>query len=180
MDKEQQREYHARWYRENKDRIRERRKAYYAANPDKRKPPTEEQLVRKRDREKQLRVTDPERMRAPSRKQYGNAHGRAVVLCAGARLRAKRRGLAYDLTVEWVEAKIVAGVCEATGRAFELVADNRAWPWAPSLDQVNPKGGYTMDNTKVVVWAYNMAKGPWSEAEFAELCDLLADLRGRR
>ena len=43
-------------------------------------------------------------------------------------------------------------------------------PWSPSIDKIDPKGGYTQKNCRVVAWWYNVAKQTFSDNEVLELC----------
>jgi hypothetical protein len=38
-------------------------------------------------------------------------------------------------------------------------------PWSPSLDRIDPKIGYTLENTRVVVWIYNTAKNVFHDED---------------
>lgn len=81
-----------------------------------------------------------------------------------AKHRAEVKGWEFNLTPEWIEPKLVAGVCEATGIPLELSGEKfkgygHFRPWTPSLDRIDPTKGYTTDNVKVVCWMYNQAKG---------------------
>lgn len=86
--------------------------------------------------------------------------GKAQDLIATARRRANQYGLAFDLSIEWLERKL-GGCCEVTGLAFDLSKGKRR-PYSPTLDQIDPRGGYTESNVLVVVWMYNAAKGDWT------------------
>lgn len=106
--------------------------------------------------------------------------GRAGRLLYGAKWRARRLGVAFDLTRAWVVAKLEAGTCEATGRQFVFECGFRLGdfydkrnPWAPSIDRINPKGGYTQDNCRVVVWVFNEAKMGYPDAAIIEMARLL-------
>jgi hypothetical protein len=88
---------------------------------------------------------------------------RASLLVADARHRAKAKGLACTLIVPEITKRIQLGHCEATGLSFSLLPSNTtlANPFAPSLDRRDPLKGYTPDNVRVVVCAFNFAKGEW-------------------
>lgn len=80
---------------------------------------------------------------------------RAGRLVAGAKQRTT-----CTLTMEWVRDKIAAGYCEVTGIPFDLEGHGApARSFSPSLDRINPDEGYTPENTQVVAWIYNRAKG---------------------
>ena len=93
----------------------------------------------------------------------------------GARRRALEKGLDFDLDLEWLKEKIEAGKCEATGLAFDLTPSKAYWknPYGPSLDRIEAGGGYTKDNTRVVVAIFNMSVNEWGEETFWEFVNSL-------
>lgn len=97
---------------------------------------------------------------------------------SSAKKRAKEKGFECDLTVEWIEEKLKAGVCEVTGLEFDVSGDERRErsrnPRMPSLDRIDSSKGYTKDNVQVVIWIYNQAKGEWRHDEFMMLVKALA------
>jgi hypothetical protein len=80
----------------------------------------------------------------------------------------------FDLTREWAIEKM-AGVCEVTGLPFELDKPDgyRFYPWAPSVDRIDCKRGYTQDNCRLVVWIYNMAKSEWCDEDVLKMARAL-------
>jgi len=90
---------------------------------------------------------------------------RARTLLSGAKSRAKSRGNDFDLTEEWVVNKLRNGLCEITTTPFYIKPYSRrseykrVHPHSPSLDQIEPSGGYTMDNVQVVCDQVNKFKG---------------------
>lgn len=98
-------------------------------------------------------------------------YGRAHRLYAAARHRAKRRGLSFTITFEWVINKLEQGACEVTKLPFVLT-DKRS-PWAPSLDRKVPELGYTQENTQMVVFSYNTAKQEYSHENVVTLAHAL-------
>lgn len=98
---------------------------------------------------------------------------RASLLLGNARKRAEKLKLEFDLDLEWTAERLEKGVCEASGLPFVMTNGRHAF--APSLDRINPKRGYTKDNTQVVVWAYNAAKGIASHDEVMTLARALVN-----
>lgn len=80
-----------------------------------------------------------------------------------ARKRARRAGVPFSLTADWVHARLRAGVCEETGIPFTVGGRTTRSPWSPSLDRKCPRKGYTPDNTRVVVLIHNCARGAWGD-----------------
>lgn len=95
--------------------------------------------------------------------------GRTNRLLRAARERASARGQAFDLDVAWLLPKIEAGVCEATGEPFDFNTSYSSRVWSPSLDRINPLVGYTKNNTQVVAWIYNAAKGVGTHEDVLKL-----------
>lgn len=113
---------------------------------------------------------------ARSRKFYASISGRARTLYAG----GLRRDPHATLTLKHVQSGIERGHCAVTGIAFDL-SDNHQQitgraknPYAPSLDRINPRLGYTDDNTRIVIWQYNLMKGELSDSELLYICRILA------
>lgn len=86
----------------------------------------------------------------------------------GAKHRAAKKGLAFDLDLEWLVRKMEPLVCEATGVKLNLdpPPTKRGFNlWSPSLDKIDPYGGYTKDNVAVVSTGYNLLKNQNSDQD---------------
>ena len=98
---------------------------------------------------------------------------RANSLFYSARSRAKKKNIPFELTKEWVEEKVKAGVCERTGIKFVLsplgTGRGKGDAKAPSLDKIDPNKGYTLENTRVVINNYNKFKGIDNDAEMIKI-----------
>lgn len=99
---------------------------------------------------------------------------RALALLRFARERAAARGLAVEVTSEWVTEKLRSGVCMATGIPFVVASKAESGlrgphPFSASLDRIDPAHGYTPDNCQVVANVYNMAKGEWGHDAVLQL-----------
>lgn len=88
-----------------------------------------------------------------------------------AAIRARKRGLPFDLDMAWALPKYEAMVCEATGLPLDVRADLGAGkrPRTPTIDRVEPSKGYLKANCMVVCAQYNMAKNKWDRATLTEL-----------
>ena len=100
---------------------------------------------------------------------YGNAHKRA-----------KAQGWpAPDFSSTWLEEKILAGVCEVTGIAFDLTTHTSASvhaknPWVPSIDRIDSSKPYLRDNVQVVVYMYNVCKAEFAHEDVVKFCRAVA------
>lgn len=86
---------------------------------------------------------------------------------ASARGRAKEKDRDFSITLDWLLAKARRQDfrCELTGVRFFSDYDGPANrnPYAPSLDKINPKGGYTPENTRILCVAANIMLQDWGE-----------------
>jgi hypothetical protein len=95
-----------------------------------------------------------ERRRNPAYHVFKNTRGNA-----------RKRGLAFELTREQVAEMLLPMRCSVTGLSLKPEWDGAGRnPWWPSLDQVDPCGGYVPDNVRVVSWAYNVMRGELEDA----------------
>lgn len=102
--------------------------------------------------------------------RVGRAH--AVAAYSGRwRTSAKRRGLEYDVSRDWLEGRLAGGVCEATGLAlsFEPHASAYRNPLVPSLDRLDTARGYVEDNLRLVCGWFNYARQDWPDALVMEV-----------
>lgn len=111
------------------------------------------------------------------RKESTIAWHRAGRLVTWIRARAARKGWEFDLTRDWVETKLLAGRCEVSGIALELDKPDgyTLYPWAPSVDRIDSRKGYTQENCRIVVWAYNVAKAEWADSDVLKLAKALLE-----
>jgi hypothetical protein len=94
---------------------------------------------------------------------------RAMCLIASARVRARKRGVAFDLHehIAELQARIDAGRCEVTGIDLDLTP-GRSFA-SPSIDRIDPAGGYVFGNVRITCHAINAALGDWGEAALARI-----------
>ena len=183
----ERKEYMRRWMAANK----EKRKAYLAAYVQKNKG-------RHNERGKQWREKNLDKSRAMSRAIYQRYKERRLTrsrevyhrdrltpksiakeLYGGALQRAKKRGLEFNLTREWLIEKVAAGRCEVSGLPFDRGA-GKTHPMSASVDRIRLDGGYTTDNSRVVIWAVNSFKGVGDDAMMWRVVDAMVANRERR
>ena len=95
-------------------------------------------------------------------------------LWKAAKYRARKLHLEFSITVDFVFERIKTGKCEVTGADLKLIGGQRS-PWSASLDRKNPSIGYTPENSQLVCWIYNAAKGDHSHADVLKLASLICE-----
>ena len=100
--------------------------------------------------------------------------GRLVQLMRQAKNRSIKNNLPYDLNIKllldlW---KKQSGRCALTNIDFILkrTESYNSEPFAPSIDKINPKLGYTIDNIRLVCVAVNYALNEFGEDIFKQIC----------
>ena len=109
----------------------------------------------------------------------GTAAHKAQELVRGAKERAKKKGLPFNLTTKWAEAILENGYCQLSGLPFDLNSTPRAWN-CPSLDQIMPGGGYTVSNTRIVLFSVNTGCGTWGENTLLRVALSITEKRRKR
>ena len=94
-------------------------------------------------------------------------------LHSAAKNRAKAKGIPFALTHRWVQERLLAGTCEVTGATFALSAGKPA-PLSASIDRIDSSKGYTPENSRMVIWAFNRMKGDMSDDETFAIAKLVA------
>lgn len=71
-------------------------------------------------------------------------------MLASAKHRAKKKGLKFDLTYEYLSA-IAPVNCPVFGVELTwFTIQNKATNWSPSLDRIAPEKGYVMGNVEIL------------------------------
>lgn len=109
------------------------------------------------------RQRNPDKVKNAKLAYRAGAEGRARDLVTSAKRRAKLRAEECTVSLARVTAVVKNGFCEATGLPFVLSPGTGRSPFTPSLDRRDCTKGYTDYNTRVVVWALNMACGDFGE-----------------
>jgi hypothetical protein len=107
--------------------------------------------------------------RAKRSEAYGTPQGRGRELLANVKTRAKREGVAFDLTLAWFLAtwERQQGACALSRIPFDLAKWNGPGarsPYGVSIDRIVPGRGYTVDNVRLVNTFWNVAINVWGEA----------------
>ena len=114
-------------------------------------------------------------------KEYeATPRGRATKLLRGAIRRSKKSERVVTITTDWILDRLEQGACEATGLPFCLDSNSFDYtaPLSPSLDRIDNSLDYTPENTQVVVWIFNRAKGDWGKGALQALANALVEVHG--
>lgn len=110
-----------------------------------------------------------------SRKHHQTIRGRLNQILYSAKIRAAKRNLVYQLDYEWLSNLYnnQNGRCLLTQLelSFNSSGDRCQQPFSPSLDRINPKKGYTKENTRLVCTAINVALNQHGEDIFREVAE---------
>lgn len=114
------------------------------------------------------------------RKNARRPNGRTSQLLRSIKLRTKKAGMEFDLTRDWILSRVERGRCEATGLTFVLTGDEERGrlrsPWSPSIDRLDTTRGYTQDNCRMVVLAFNTARSDWGDGVVMKMARALLGL----
>lgn len=149
----------------NKEWLDEKRRKYYAKN-------REAMLLKT----KKYRQDHPEWMKAFRKKHWEN--NRHSVLWSSTKKSAKVKGVIFDLTQEWMKKRIDAGVCEMSGLPFDMKGKRSAN--SPSTDRINPNGGYTQDNCRMILWSINRALCNYGEDYILSVFDAILKRKAKK
>ena len=110
--------------------------------------------------------------KAEKEKRYTKT-GRSGYIFSRVKSRAKKKGLAFDLTLSFISERLkrIDFKCEITSIPFALDSTNNGGPkWNTlSVDQIIPGQGYTQENVRFILHSLNMALQKMSDKEFGIL-----------
>lgn len=80
----------------------------------------------------------------------------------------------FSCTVDlsYIVQQIENRICPVTGIQFQLSneSEKKKNAYSPSIDRINSGEGYTNQNTRIVIWQYNLMKGELTDIEVIEIC----------
>jgi hypothetical protein len=101
-----------------------------------------------------------------------------------ARVRAKKTGTPFDLTLDEVELLLVKSSmkCAITGHAFtfDRYGTTIKRPFVPSIDRIDSSLGYSRANCRIVCAITNIAMNAWGEKPLLSLVAAAADRDQKR
>ena len=123
----------------------------------------------------------PKVFKSSKHRQSLTASGRANKLLQSAKHRClKRKRGEVTITKDWVECKLLSGVCELTGLSFDFSPSDtsRNNLYAPSLDRIdNTNPDYSPENTRVVLHGVNVALNEFGLSAMVPIFKKLLDFQ---
>lgn len=102
--------------------------------------------------------------------------GKAKRLLANKRKECEAKNIPFDLDEEWYRDRIEAG-CALTNLPFVMDSpkvDTRS----PSVDRINPNGGYLKSNCRLILHSLNSFKGSGNDDEMYLIASILLYRKG--
>lgn len=117
---------------------------------------------------------NPDRVRISKARQRKKVRAEKPYMATlyDAKARARRNGLAFELTESWARERWT-GKCELTGALFDRLTGGRPSAFSASLDRIDPTNGYTPDNCRFILWAVNRFKSNYDDATMMRIARLL-------
>ena len=137
------------------------RQEYYRKNRDKVLQQQKETRKRKLENDPEWREKQNEYWRKYTRRNY------EARLLAVIKSKCKRFNIPFDLTLEDI---VIPTHCPKTGIPLVVHEERGKFMDTPSVDRINPKGGYVKGNIQIVCFWYNVAKLNFSDEEVLDLC----------
>lgn len=122
-----------------------------------------------------------QRQRERRREYNARPAAKALALLTSCRLRAQKKALPFDLTLDWISDRVIAGVCELTGLPFDFGSVPNGWtynPRSPSVDQIIAGAGYKTSNCRVILTSLNNALSQYGDEHFEEVASAFLVMRG--
>lgn len=158
--------------REYNQRTKKHRAEYCSNIPIERK---KAKYLRGREKDKQRKAAN-----------LGTVFGWCGKLFHAAKARAKKRGMDFSLSQEFVLElwEKQNGSCCLTGIPFELITGGncgykRYNPYSASLDRIDNSKGYTPENVRLVCTAINLAMNEFGLEQFEIFCKSFVNYRGK-
>lgn len=131
-------------------------------------------VARGREYSRNYRSQNEAKVRAYKLARRQSIEGRARTLYDAAKARARRNKLEFSLTVSWVEQQLKTA-CPLTGWDFDFSSStsSRVNPRAPSLDRLDYRRGYTIDNTRAICIHANIARNAFTDAQLLCLSEAI-------
>lgn len=130
-----------------------------------------ERLARRYAKERARRAANPEKWRDYYKGDYRRRRERnpASVALRSARRRARKYGMEFNLTYEWAHHNYALGSA-LSGIPFK----GEKGPFSCSIDRIDAAGGYTIENSRMLLNAENLFKNEWSDEVVISIAKAIA------
>lgn len=144
--------------------VKARRKAY-AALPENR---AREAEARKKYKSQ---PAVQEAIRKKKAENHQKASFRASTLMISVGMRCRKGNLPMEIDAAWAQAILENGVCQVSGIPFDFGKhpSTRRNPFGPSVDQIVAGKGYTLENSRIVLTALNLALCEWGVDTYVQI-----------
>lgn len=145
------------------------KKLYYLKNADKLKKSVNEyrkvNIEKVKERNKKWRDSNPDLIKK-SRIKNLKSH-----LLRGAKLRAQKKNLPFDLSIEDI---VIPEICPVLGIEIKRSETGIVSPNSASIDRIIPEKGYVRGNIRIISYRANMLK---NNATFDEIVKIYEDAK---
>lgn len=160
------------YYKNNKEKIDKKHKDYYEANKERLK--NHRKLYSKK-RYQQNRDDFIKRREI----KHESVRGRMCELLCHARDRSRRKGLEFNLDLDWIVDLFnkLDGKCTLSNIKFEFktTQEIERSPFSPSIDRIDSKRGYVKDNVRLVCTMVNLALSNFGDEAFLKMCEAVTN-----
>jgi hypothetical protein len=118
-------------------------------------------------------------METYNQKYNSTKKGKAKRLFLNKRIECESKNIPFDLDEEWIIDRIKKG-CDLTGMEFKLDSYHKPSSMSPSIDRIDPKGGYIKENCRVILHALNMFKGSENDTTMLDIANELSRIYKRK
>lgn len=129
--------------------------------------------------QKKQRKENPERGHENYKKYTSTIEGNLACLLRNARVRAKQKNLAFDLTKEFLvklwESQL--GECMVSGVKMTTEKGEGRKSTSASIDRIIPENGYVKSNVRLVCIRVNEMKSIGSDSELLDWCSKILTIQ---
>lgn len=153
--------------------VKEKRRIY-SSNPANRAKESEARKKYKSQPEVQ------EAIRKKKAENHKRINFRASLLMTSVLSRCRKGSLPLEITTDWIEEILQKGICQVSGLPFDLGRhpSTRRNPFGPSIDQIVAGKGYTLENSRVVLTAINLALCEWGVDTYVQIAQEVLRAQG--
>ena len=122
-------------------------------------------------------MADKEYNRLAGIKYRSTQKGKGNILLRHAKNRSLKKNLDFNLDQDWLNEKLNYGKCVLSNISFNFSVkeDLHFNPFAPSIDRIDPKKGYTKDNCRIILVCLNLALGQWGMNTYLQVAKAVID-----